>query len=131
MTQSWFRMDAGGNVVGVSESDLATAEMNLSEGQYLLPADPDVNPRTDVWDKGAERWIHGAVALPRLEDDPLYMRRTGYPTLPEQVGVLMKIATYAVAGVPVPQDVRDEFADLNAQIAAVKTAHPKPKTPPA
>lgn len=125
MTQSWFRMNAGGRVAGVSQSDRQTAEMNLSEGQYLLPHDPTVNPKTDTYDEIEEQWVRGTVALPRLEDDYRFMRRTGYPSLPDQVGVLMKIAVYALAGKPVPQSVRDEFEVMQAMIDKVKTDHPK------
>lgn len=131
MTQSWFRMNASGRVDGIAESARADAEMNVAPGQYLLPYDPAVNPWTDIWDVDAERWIHGAEPLPRLEDDPLYMRHTGYPGLPPQVGVLMKIAAAVLSGDPVTPEVRTEFAALAGEIAAVKTAHPKPKTPPA
>lgn len=126
MTQSWFRMNAGGRVAGISQSDQKTAEMNLTEGQYLLPFDPSVNPKTDTYDEVEEQWVRGAVALPRLEDDYRFMRGTGYPGLPEQVGVLMKIAVYALSGEPVPQGVRDEFETINGKITEVKADHPKP-----
>jgi hypothetical protein len=127
-TQSWFRLDPDGNVVGLAEGDRVLAEMNLGAGEYLMPADPAVNPRRDRW--AGERWVTRAAA-PRPEDDHQIMRRTGFPTLGEQIGVLMKIAAALVSGEPVDAATRAEFDALIAQIAAVKAAHPKPKTPAA
>lgn len=125
MTQSWFRMNAAGRVDGLAQSSRSDAEMNLAPGQYLLPHDPAVNPKTDIYDKKRQKWQRDKTLLPRPEDDYRFMRGTGYPSAEEQVGVLMKIMAALLSGEPVSAEVKSEFAAIADKIAAIKAAHPK------
>jgi len=118
---SYFRMNPDGAVAGISDSDEATAKMNLAGGQYLLPFDPAVDVTRDRWD--GEAWIRTAPRA-RPEDDPDFMRRSGYPDLREQVGSIMKILAGVLDGA-VPADAEAEFRSIAARIQQVKAENPK------
>ncbi len=122
---SYFRVNPDGSVAGISDSDEATAKMNLAEGQYLRPFDPAVDVTQDRWDGKA--WVR-AGARSRPEDDPDFMRRSGYPDLREQVGALMKVVPALLSGDPVSAADRAEFDAIVTRILGVKAEHPKTAT---
>lgn len=125
-TGKWFRVRlSDGFIVGVATMPWALALANLSPGEALAPFDAAINPRRVRWDGSG--WAERAPE-PRLEDDPRFMRRTGYPAAGEQLGLLMKL-TRALLDLPalaeaVPNAVRTEAEALLADIEAVKANHP-------
>lgn len=119
---SYFRVNPDGSVAGISDSDEATAKMNLSGGQYLRPFDPAVDVIRDRWDGMA--WVR-ATARARPEDDPDFMRRSGFPEVREQIGALIKVVSALLSGEPVAAADRAEFDAIVARIQAVKAEHPK------
>lgn len=123
LSRTWWRVGPEGRIVGIAEASREVAEMNLGEGEVLLPAEPGIDVRRDRWDAEAGRWIVAGPAEP--EYDIERMRRTGYPPAGDQLGVLIKIVRRLLAGEdPTPEEAA-EFAAICAGIDAVKAAHPK------
>lgn len=125
---SLWAINREGERTGTFHGDEATARMNLRDGEILVPENPEIDLREVKYDRRKKAWVP-RKSLPkeyRLEDDYRYMRRTGLQDLiGDQVGVLMKIAGYALAGEPVPADVRAEFKAVTDKIEAIKGEHKK------
>lgn len=128
---SFFRCDEDGRVVGITDADEAVARRNLTGvGHFLLPFDSAVDPRQQRYDRRKKAWVARDDTASPLEDDPIFMRRTAYSTMQgDQVGVLMKLAGYALAGEPVPDAVRAEFDALQKRIGTIKATYRKPDSP--
>lgn len=104
----WLRIDQNGRVTGVTEGDRATAELNCRPGEMVKPCEG-----------------LSVVNHTRPEDDPFFMRRTGYPDLAEQVGALMKVVPALLAGESVDVAARAELLAIVDRIATTKAMHPK------
>ena len=109
-----------GVIVGIPEMTYEDALANLPADEELVPYDPEVSPKVHRW--SPEGWTVAPVADPRLTDYS-FMRRTGYPSVGEQLGAVMKLLAD-----PTDPDARSEFDAILADIQAVKAAHPKPAT---
>lgn len=128
-SKAFFRCEPDGRVVGITEAAESDARRNLKPKQFLVSFDAAVDYRAQRYDRGKKAWVARSDVKEPV-DDPLFMRRTGYSTLQgDQLGVLMKLAGYALAGEPVPADVRAEFAAVQARIEGIKAAYPKPDSP--
>jgi len=114
----FFRIDAAGRIVGISDMDEATAQKNLGEGERLLPFDPAVSVRGHFWT--GETWAALPPEPDRI-DDWVFMRATGYPSVGDQLGAIMKVLAE-----PAGADARCELDSLLQRIAEIKAAHPKP-----
>lgn len=113
----FFRISSDGAIVGISEMSEAVARINLGPGETLLPWQDGVSPERNRWD--GERFVAREPA-PTLQDDYAFMRSTGYPSVGDQLGAVMKLLAN-----PSDTEARVEFEQVLAQIEAVKKAHPK------
>jgi hypothetical protein len=114
----YFRM-RGANVVGISFMAETLARHNLKANEYLLPFDPDVDWRNSQYVGG--EWV------PKLPEEMpvLKLRASGYPSLSDQVAVLMNMMEAIVDGRPFADYDLEEFAELRQRIAHIKRQHPK------
>lgn len=92
-------------------------------GLALAPAPEGVSPYTHRLDWPTRSWVRRDDPPP-----PTYQesRRGNYPAARSQLAVLTDFMFAVARGEPLPMEAIDT---LSAQIAAVKAAHPKPKTP--
>ena len=112
----WFRMHRG-RVLGILEMPEALARKNLRPGQTLRPFEGGIDPRRQRFVKGG--WTH-----PEPDPDPGYefWRRTGYPSISDQVGAMMKLLSEMATG---DESSFKEFEALQKRIARTKADHPK------